>query len=232
MLVHDLKNPLASASLALSLLKRSAEADPESQPQRAQLLSIVEESHGELGDLIDDLLVIARGESGAGVPLNLEPADLIEMIRGAARGFRARAENSKVELVEEYAAESLALTLDAPKIRRVLENLLDNALKYTPAGGRVEVRATPEEGGARVRVLDTGPGIPHALQQRIFDRFAQAAARQAGEHVSVGLGLTFCRLVIEAHGGRLWVESRPGAGSSFIFTLPAAPLQPIGPENH
>jgi len=223
MLVHDLKNPLASGSMALRIFRRKGQASASTAPEDAELLDIVAESHEELGVLIDEMLLIARSERGGGISLALEAADLVAQVRAVTQGVVPRAAERGLELVENYPAGAVTLTLDPPKIRRLVENLLDNALKYTPAGGRVEITVAPEENGARVTVRDTGSGIPRHLQEQIFSRFGQATARQSGARVSVGLGLALCRLVAEAHGGRIWVESEPGRGSAFIFVLPAEP---------
>jgi len=107
----------------------------------------------------------------------------------------------------------------------VLTNLVDNALKFTPARGKVTVmaeRAPGEEGFIRCAVRDTGPGIPPEYRERIFDRFVQVQDARTGRRRGTGLGLTFCRLVVEAHGGRIWVESEEGQGSTFYFTLPVS----------
>lgn len=111
---------------------------------------------------------------------------------------------------------------DSEKIRRVVHNLLDNALKYTPRGGTVRASAAETEHEVLVAVRDSGEGIPEHLRERIFDKFAQAEAAREGRRLSVGLGLAFCRLALEAHGRRIWVDSVPGAGSTFTFALPSA----------
>ena len=110
------------------------------------------------------------------------------------------------------------LEIDVDMIRRVLINLLENAVKYTRGGGRITVGATRRPGEVCVSVSDTGPGIPAREQQRIFDKFARL--HQEGYSKGLGLGLAFCRLAVEAHGGRIWVESELGQGATFSFTLP------------
>jgi signal transduction histidine kinase len=235
MVVHDLKSPLASASMAVTMLRRSLREGAEHSPspeQQEELLRIVGQSQEELGDLIDELLITARGESGTAIPLSPAPADLTEVLREVVRATRLRAQESGISLAERYPSGAVTLALDVRLIRRVIENLLDNALKFTPRGGKVEVTAEAEGEGARVTVRDTGPRVAGHLQEHVFDRFAQAAAAGQGERVSIGLGLTFCRLVVEAHGGAIWVESVPGEGAAFIFTLPAEPPQPKAAHNH
>ena len=106
---------------------------------------------------------------------------------------------------------------------RLLINLVTNAIQYTPPGGDVDLALEASENKANVTVRDTGPGIPRHLQNQIFNKFSQAAEPGRKTRMSVGLGLAFCRLAVEAHGGRIWVESGSGRGSAFIFSLPAEP---------
>ena len=114
------------------------------------------------------------------------------------------------------------------RLPMVQQNLVGNALKFTPAGGRVEVEARPDRAGSDllVTVSDTGIGIPEDQQARIFDKFAVAEDRKAAGRTSTGLGLTFCKMTVEAHGGRMWVESEPGKGTRFAFTVPVGGRDP------
>jgi signal transduction histidine kinase len=134
-----------------------------------------------------------------------------------------------VALVEQVGADEALLDIDAEKIERVLLNLVDNALKFSPGGGQIVVRLhAPGTNGApphfcRVDVSDSGPGIPPEDRAYIFDRFAQLRGQRARRRGS-GLGLTFCKLAVEAHGGRIWVEDNSGSGSVFSFTLPLAAI--------
>jgi signal transduction histidine kinase len=107
---------------------------------------------------------------------------------------------------------------DMDMIHRVLINLLENAIKYTPADGRITISARKEEEHVLIEVSDSGPGIATSDQQRIFEKYARI--RRGSRSKGIGLGLAFCRLAVEAHGGKIWVESEPGQGSSFLFTLP------------
>jgi two-component system, sensor histidine kinase and response regulator len=118
--------------------------------------------------------------------------------------------------------------LDAEKVRRVIVNLLGNAIKFTPSGGRVELRAHWEAMQRRLTlsVSDTGEGIPPEDRQRIFDKFGQVTTRKAGRKMSTGLGLTFCKLIAEAHGGSIDVVSEVGKGSTFVVVLPAREQRP------
>jgi signal transduction histidine kinase len=119
------------------------------------------------------------------------------------------------------------LFADAEKVERILLNLVDNAIKFTPSGGQVVVSAYPpgkrgaEDRFVRIEVRDTGPGIPDQHKERLFDRFAQLDG-QRGHRRGTGLGLAFCRLAVEAHGGQIWIEDQPQGGAIFAFTLPVA----------
>ena len=225
MLVHDLKNPLASATMALDMLRRGTVTEETTLDhiQPGELLSIAQESQERLGRLIEDILDIARAEAGAPLVLTSNPKDLSDIVHEAALPFRTRAENAGVKLQENYPPEPLLLLFDTQKVRRVMANLLDNALKNTPNAGRIEITVETDAAGARVTVRDTGPGIPKYMHKRIFEKFGQIEGKPTRARMSVGLGLAFAKVAIEAHGGRIWVESEPGRGSAFIFTLPTEP---------
>ncbi|MBZ0275122.1 MAG: hypothetical protein K8I60_03190, partial [Anaerolineae bacterium] len=136
----------------------------------------------------------------------------------------------EVTVTSEVTDTLPLLGIDSDKVERVLQNLVDNALKYTPAEGRVTINAYPQGAQGtpptfiRVNVTDSGPGIPDSYKIRIFDRYVQVEGRR-GSRRGTGLGLTFCRMVVEAHGGHIWVEDNPGGGSIFAFTLPISTAQ-------
>ena len=223
MLVHDLKNPLVSAAMALDLFRRrheaGADAGKEGSVEQEELLRIATESNERLRRLIEDILDVARAE-GAEMPLSLEEVDLGEVVRTAVTAAVARASRAELKLDGTYPSEPLVASLDPDKIRRVMDNLLENAFKYTRSGGVVAVQVSSRDGQALVRVRDDGEGIPPDLQRMIFEKFGQAEAVREGRRMSVGLGLAFCKLTVEAHGGRIWVESTPAAGATFTFALP------------
>lgn len=129
-----------------------------------------------------------------------------------------------VTLRLELPATLPSMLYDESKIERVLANLMDNAFKYTPRNGEICIAATPGATDVQVSVTDAGPGIPEAERQRIFERFTQVQGDAVARRRGFGLGLTFCKLAVEAHGGAIWVEPGPGGvGARFIFTLPFAP---------
>jgi signal transduction histidine kinase len=136
--------------------------------------------------------------------------------------FMSQALEYGVILRNEIPEEFPQIRADLGKVTRVLTNLIDNALKFTPAGGQIILSAARHGSHLiAVQVNDTGPGVPEEFREKIFERFSQVPGL-VGRRRGSGLGLTFCRLALEAQGGRIWVEPRPGGGSSFVFTLPAA----------
>lgn len=219
MLVHDLKNPMISAGLALGALSRSPEIQSRVPDGEREMLAIARESLTRLEKMVGDMLDIAKAEAGA-MPLHEEEVDLGDMVRRAVRHCRPQLSDARIELSLEVDDRALDAHVDSGKIRRVLDNLLANAIKFTPAGGRITVRARSEGGSAVITVQDTGPGIPTTMQTRIFEKFGQVEAQRQGRRMSVGLGLYFCKLVMDAHGGSIWVESEEGAGSEFGLALP------------
>ncbi len=221
MLVHDLKNPVISAGLALGTLSGGREIESRLDEGDREMLDIARESLARLEKMIGDILDIAKAEAGE-IPLALDTADLRELVRDAVRGVGPQLSDARIELDLEVSGDTLSARADREKIRRVIDNLLANAIKFTPAGGRVAVRASREGGEAVVTVQDSGPGIPESVRERIFEKFGQAEADRRGRRMSIGLGLYFCRLVVDAHGGRIWVESSRGQGSTFGFALPLA----------
>jgi signal transduction histidine kinase len=217
MLVHDFRNPLTRVLVSAEMIIDACEAAGLAEP--AELGKDVLGGALRLRGLADDLLQVARIEDGVAEPSKavFPIAEVIDAITSDLR--RVAAVNDVTFQVE--ADPRLRVDADREWIYRVLQNLIDNALKYSPAGGRVQVRATGSDGVVRVRVIDDGPGIPPEYRERVFDKFAQVpkTSRRGS-----GLGLTFCRLAIEAHGGAIGVVARDDGreGSSFWLTLPLA----------
>lgn len=217
MIVHDLRNPLGVIYSGLELLERTLAGTKSEYVD--SLIKMMDRSLGRMQGLVDALLDIARLEEGK-VALHLAPLDVVALIEDVIAEEYPLAENLGVAL-ENATTESLPLVLaDRNALQRTLVNLLDNALKFTPKGGRVWVEARSRDEMVQVEVVDTGPGIPREEQSRIFEKFTQVRGR-TGRRRGFGLGLTFCRMVVEAHGGRIWAEDGPQEkGSRFIFTLP------------
>lgn len=216
MIIHDLRNPLSSIMSGLDLI-RAAVMDPSLNLPVDQLFDVAQRSGERLFMLIDSILDLARLEAGK-TELRREPIPVSELVRETIEQVQPLALGREVHLETRIPSDLPPVLGDRELLRRVLVNLLDNALKYTPAGGRVTVTAeklSPET--LLFAVADTGPGIPLEHQARIFDRFARVPGQRTR---GTGIGLAFCKLAVEAHGGKIWVESRPGEGATFKFTLP------------
>jgi signal transduction histidine kinase len=155
------------------------------------------------------------------MPLNLDLADLSALAERARTTLENTARSAAITVTIDAPANLPTIRIDGEKIERVMINLLDNALRYTPQGGRVWITIEPGEGSQTFTVRDNGDGVPQELWNRIFDRFVQAdtTRRKRGSKGS-GLGLTFCKLAVEAHGGQIWVDRAPEGGAAFHFMLP------------
>jgi signal transduction histidine kinase len=174
--------------------------------------------------MINDLLDVSKMEDGSMrlAYSNPTPEMLVER---AIRQIEQLAREKNLELQAQIPPKLPILTVDEDKLRRVIVNLLANAIKFTPAGGSIVISARAGDCSDVVRfsVQDTGEGIPREAFGRIFEKFGQVENRSAGQRNSTGLGLTFCKMAVEAHGGTIWVESEVGKGSKFSFTVPIRP---------
>lgn len=218
LIIHDLRNPLGAVAVSLKML--TLMLPDEVLQANQEILNIAQSSCDRMQRLVDSLLEVSRIEEDE-IPFSIGPVDLKPLIVDiTARVAILARPGTQVEVI--VPADLPPVLADADKIERVIINLLDNAFKYSPDGGRIEVKAAAEGGYVQVAVSDSGPGIPEGDRGRIFERFAQIPA-QHGRRRGFGLGLTYCRLAIERHGGSIWVEAgEGGAGSRFVFTLPVA----------
>ena len=209
---HDLRTPLAVVTGATSSLLD--EHGPKDEGTRRELLMTAHEEALRLNRLVRNLLDMTRLEAGAlNVKKDLEP---IEEVVGSALGRME--DRLRGREVQTHIPEDLPLVpFDSALIEQVLINLLENATKYTPAGSALSITASTQDGNALIEVADRGPGVSAQDRERVFDKFYRA---REGEGGGVGLGLTICRGIVAAHGGRIWVEERSGGGASFRFTLP------------
>ena len=223
MIVHDLKTPLAAVQATLEMLGDGDFGTV--SPQQAEALGDAQARAGDLLTLIEDLLELARLEEAQ---VQLEPAPL-EMTHFLARlldewELRLRQEGGRVVL--DVAAGLPEIAADPALLRRVLNNLLQNAVVHARRAVTVTVAARADQGGVRISVTDDGPGIAEAYHELIFRKFERVKVAGVATARSSGLGLSFCKLVAEAHGGRIWVQSTEGAGSTFHLYLPLAPGAP------
>ncbi|HEX8274218.1 MAG TPA: ATP-binding protein [Longimicrobiaceae bacterium] len=215
---HDLGNSLSAVLVTTTLLLRSLPEDGEVRPRVASIRQLAE----QMQRLRQDLLDVASIEAGrlSIEPDWHEPGELLEATRGH---FSPVAAEKGVCLETRTEQELPPVVADRERVLQVLANLVGNALKFTPAGGRIELSAARVPEGVRIAVADTGPGIAPENLPHVFDRFWKT---QGGNRHGAGLGLAICKGIVEAHGGSIGVESRLAAGSTFAFTLPAAEAAP------
>ncbi len=206
---HDLRSPLTGIRTAIGALRNTTLNL--SARDREELLETIELESNRLGRLVGDLLDLSRLEAGAASP-ELEAWDLADLVRGAVEVLAA---NDRVEV----AGETPLVEVDGGQIRRSVGNLVENALKFSPPGVRVHVRITATRKEAIVRVVDQGPGLAPDELERVFEPFYR---RLGDPRSGAGLGLAIARGFVEANGGRVWAESRPGQGATFALALPVA----------
>jgi signal transduction histidine kinase len=208
---HDLRTPLANVQAMLEALEDGLVDPHESLPVLREQVRI-------LALLVDDLFELARIDAGA-LTLELRDASVTGLVQACLRGVEADARRRGIALAADVDADVHARC--APdKVERVLLNLLTNALRHTPSDGAVAVQVEPRAGEVQVTVEDTGEGLGPEAEQRMFDRFWRGDPARSAR--GTGLGLAIARGLVEAHGGRIWAENRPGGGARVSFTLPAA----------
>jgi signal transduction histidine kinase len=215
---HDLRNPLGTIRMAADLLGEVLDASSPAHKQVAMVTRAVDRMNRLIGDLLD----VKRLENGR-LSVELRRGSAIAMITESVEMLRVVAAASGLELVLEAPAGLPDVSLDANRIQQVLSNLVGNAIKFTPKGGRITLRGAMDGDQVRVSVTDTGSGIPPAQVPHIFDQFWQGSKT---DKRGIGLGLSIARGIVEAHGGRIWAQSALGVGTSFHFTL-AAHREPV-----
>ena len=213
---HDLRDPLHAIAMAASMLSKVAAPD-EQDPTRAKLGRIVRSSE-QMSRLIEDLLDVTRIEAGR-LSVTLRPLTATALVSDAADAARATLAAASLELDTACADALPPVLADADRILQVFSNLIGNAVKFTPPGGRVVLGAARDGDGVRFWVSDTGAGMAESTLDHIFDRFWQA---RDSDRRGAGLGLAICKGIVDAHGGKIWAESEPGRGSTFSFRLPIA----------
>lgn len=219
MIVHDMRTPLTNVLTGLQTIE-FAEYDPE---LTRELLPEAIHASEDLADMVNNLLDISKMEAGELRPTR-EKLSAAELVAKALGRVNHLAEKGGIELRTDLE-DGLELYADPGLLRRVLVNLLDNAIKFTPAGGSVTVEGRREAGGVRMCVHDTGEGIPEDQLGRLFQKFVQVERKDRRKRPGTGLGLAFVKLAVEAHGGQVSVRSRLGEGSSFCFTIPDEPIE-------
>jgi signal transduction histidine kinase len=215
MIVHDMRSPLTGIRgyLQLSLMIPPEKMDHDLR----EYLGHARHATEVLIEMVSSLLDVSRLEAGS-MPLDRQPHDMCQLIPEALQSLGALLQNCQVRF--EPAGGPLPALCDEHIVRRIVANLVSNAIKFTPAEGSVVLTGERQASAVKISVRDTGAGIPKEYHTKIFEKFGQVANRKENRKYSTGLGLTFCKLAVEAHGGQIGVESVVGQGSTFWFTLP------------
>ncbi len=216
MAAHDLRNPIAAVQTAADFLLEAGDTLDE-ETRREILQDIVAQTRHMLG-LINDLLDVSQIEAGT-LELDLQPVAVKDFLEEAVHRHTGLAAPKGTKVLLEPVPEGTVMA-DPLRLRQVIDNLISNAVKYSPPGSTVTVRAERNPGYWRISVQDEGPGISKEEQQNLFQYFARLSTKPTGDEPSTGLGLAISRRMVEAHGGEIGVESEPGKGSTFWFTLP------------
>ena len=218
-LIHDLKNPINAIDLQAQLILRGAHT---CASVRRAAANIRDEGHAQ-ARMIGTMLDVIRADEGQ-LAVAREDIDLVPLLAGVVATMRVHARAANVALVGDSAASTVHA--DPVLLRRVLENLVENAIRYSPEGGVVRVTSASVDGGIELRVTDVGPGVPVDQRVRVFERFESSASTRSNH----GLGLSFCRFAVEAHGGRIWIEdANPGAAFCLWMRSTAAPRLAVAP---
>jgi PAS domain S-box-containing protein len=213
---HDLRNPISAIAMCVRVLE---ESPPSSEAERHGLLMTIRESTDWVNRLIDDLLDVANIERGR-LSLAKSSEEPSQLALQALHMFELEAEENGIALEARLPTNMPLVDADGARVVQVLGNLMRNALKFTPRGGRVTIGVQQDDGAVQFSVSDTGRGIGADAQPRVFDRYWQAPGAVTTR--GAGLGLSIAKGIVEAHGGRIWIDSEPGRGSTFAFTIPQA----------
>jgi two-component system sensor histidine kinase/response regulator len=217
MIVHDLRSPLGAISAHLDLL--AAEAKQKLAPEFQDDLVSAMRATRNMVRMVNGILDVSKLEAQM-MKLDLRVCDLVQVLQQSLDDLESLVGNRQLAFARpEAPARVLA---DREIVARIVQNFLANALRFTPGGGEIRVGVAVEADHARVFVADTGPGVPTDSRERIFDKFVEATGPAPDRRRGTGLGLAFCRMAVEAHGGRIGVDSEVGKGSTFWFTLPRA----------
>ena len=214
---HEFKTPLTAIQGFAETLLSGALDD---KANRKHFVEIIREHARRLARLTDDLLKLSRIEAGR-LELEIRPIRVEALVNGCVETARLNAKSRGLQIVVDLQQNAPAVRGDGAQLGEVLQNLLDNALQYTPSGGQIEVKARANGHNIVFTVTDTGIGIPESDLERIFERFYRVDAARSREAGGTGLGLAIARHIVDAHGGRIWVESAVGQGSRFHFSIPS-----------
>jgi two-component system, sensor histidine kinase and response regulator len=214
MIVHDMGSPLTAIILDLDIHERQAAAKL-NEAEMKPVVSAAISAH-RLVEMSRSLLDVSRMESGK-MPVQIEECDLTGLTCEVIQALKNLKQDCLMEVAQH---DPVMVRCDRELMRRVLTNIGTNAVKFVPDNGRVKFDIQKDDAGIKVLIIDNGPGIPKEYHAKIFEKFGQVEIRQQRKMYSTGLGLTFCKLAVEAHGGKIGIESEVGSGSTFWFTLP------------
>jgi len=220
---HELRTPLTSIRSFSEILLRY---DVDNTEKRKNFVSIIHNEAERLTRMIDDLLDLSKIEAGR-LELTPEALELEPVFSRAIGTTHPLCAEKEIQMICEIESALPPVYANADWLHQVLTNLLFNAVKFSPKGGTIRINARENEGFARISVTDEGPGIPSDQLEQIFERFHQVRDPQKSNLLGTGLGLTISRELVEKLGGRIWVESEPGVGATFLFTVPLAPALPV-----
>lgn len=223
---HELRTPLQGIMGSTKLMLAGKVTDPETQ---REFLTIIEKQSERLTELINDLLDVSRMESGR-FNIEKEPMSLVDVVHDAVMELDNLAAERAIEIREDVPAQLPEVEADPKRMKQVVINLLSNALKFSDEGGRITVSARAEAEEVLINVADQGSGIPEEAIPHLFQRFYQVDGSSTRSSGGSGLGLYISGQIVEAHGGRIWVESKLGEGSTFSFTTPSPASLPSAPQ--
>jgi signal transduction histidine kinase len=213
-IVHDLKNPLAAIQVGLELLSERDDNTPAHQTQLRRLRN----TGNQMGRMIQNILDIGRAEQ-LGLELHKTRIQLSTWLPGLLQEVESQAHSRKHNLAW-HCPSDLEIEADQDFLRRLLLNLVDNAMKYSPSGSHTKIEAHATNDGVRLEVRDQGQGIPENMREQVFEKFVRLQKGDTEAHSGSGIGLAFCQVVAEAHEGRIWVEANAPRGSVFVLEIP------------
>jgi len=223
MIAHDLRSPLNHV-LGVSEMMTGSAFGPVTEDQKKWLGKMTETAR-QLVNLVNDFLDVSKLEAGR-IDLTIEEVDLEKLLDASLGNFHFLADERNVALRRSTGGSTRRVHGDRRRLEQVLSNLLSNALKFTPPDGVIEVGAASSETEAKVWIQDTGVGIASDEIGRLFEKYKQSSSGKTSEYKGTGLGLVICKMIVEAHGGKIWVESEEGKGTKFTFTLPSTRAEP------
>ncbi len=215
-LLLDLRTPLNGMRTSVGYFMKGW-AGPV-MPEQEQLLHYLNDASERMQSILDDMIDVTKLEAGK-ISLTKSSVDLQNLIGNVCQRYEVQARNAGISLNCQTADQHQMVEVDAEHIEQVLENLLDNALRFTPKEGEIQVSFRPVPSAVQISVVDSGDGISEADMPHLFDKYKHVIGKKSKEKAT-GLGLAICKKIIEAHNGKIWAESKPGSGAQFHFTLP------------